>query len=86
MFCTAVLLMAVCGNSESQPLLDAERWKNFGVAHLEQEEPNDAVDAFRKVIALAPTEEPGSSSLWRPIPSGFPAPGPGSSARERRWG
>ncbi|MCH2664733.1 hypothetical protein MK139_10360, partial [bacterium] len=43
--------------------LEAERAKNFGIAHLEQEQPNDAAEMFRTVIDLAPEEALGYANL-----------------------
>ncbi len=45
------------------PLLQAERYKNLGIAYLEEDRPIDAEPAFRRVIELAPGEALGYANL-----------------------
>ncbi|MDP6780040.1 MAG: FG-GAP-like repeat-containing protein, partial [Candidatus Latescibacteria bacterium] len=51
------------GMGSQLPHLEAERQKNLGVAYLEQEQPKEAAEAFRQVMALVPDEALGSANL-----------------------
>jgi Flp pilus assembly protein TadD len=48
---------------ETRSPLEAVRQKNFGIAYLEQEQPEQAADAFRDVIRLMPDETLGYADL-----------------------
>jgi tetratricopeptide (TPR) repeat protein len=60
---SALLLFGVTAVDAQLETLEAERAKNFGIAHLEQEQPNDAAEMFRTVIDLAPEEALGYANL-----------------------
>ncbi len=62
-WCPLWLLSSAPAAQAQTPHLDAQRFKNLGVAYLEENRPADAERAFRRVTQLAPDEALGYANL-----------------------
>ena len=62
-WCPLWLLSSAPAARAQTPHLDAQRFKNLGVAYLEENRPADAERAFRRVTQLAPDEALGYANL-----------------------